>query len=95
MSAIDNTLGLSQDIFAEDSEWVTGKIKLSSSIEQEVLATGKLIKKWVKVNRNYFEYTVEKPAPFNWYIGSVKYQIKSILLTLISMQKLLKKQFLF
>ena len=34
------------------------------------------MKKWRENNRNYFEYSVDTPAPFNWHIGSAKYKLK-------------------
>lgn len=73
MASLDDEVALKKDAFASDADWVTGKIALSTSSDQITLAPGKLMKQWTENERNYFEYHISKPAPFNWYIGSAEY----------------------
>lgn len=63
-----------EDAFGHDAEWVTGEIVLGTSADQTPIAPGRLVRAWSENGRNYRRYTVEKPLPFHWFIGSAHYE---------------------
>ncbi len=75
IAAITNQQALQQDAYAEDAEWVTGSLRLSTVAPQICVASGELVKKWQLKNRNYFKYQINQKSPFNWQIGSGRYAI--------------------
>lgn len=77
MAAVSDARALMRDAYATDASWVHGKITIGTSIDQTVLAPGNLVKQWTENDRNYFEYEVKNPTPYNWCIGSARYLVHS------------------
>ncbi|MEM9833545.1 MAG: hypothetical protein AAF944_23145 [Bacteroidota bacterium] len=73
MQPITDSTALSADVFSPDAIWLNGSIELSTAADQVAIAPGKLIKSWQADDKNYFRYSLEAPAPFEWYFGSANY----------------------
>lgn len=73
MPQVNDSIALSQDIYSPDAKWVTGTMELSTSENQVALGPGQLLRSWKKGGRNHYEYSLEKPAPYEWYFGSADY----------------------
>lgn len=74
MAPVTDSVALSQDVFSPDARWFNGKITVSTIEEQTVIAPGVLKRTWEKNRRNYFEYELEKAAPFDWYFCSASFE---------------------
>ncbi|MDR7131244.1 ABC-type transport system involved in multi-copper enzyme maturation permease subunit [Algoriphagus sp. 4150] len=76
MPVLDDLSAQNEDAYAKDAFWVAGKITLSTSSDQMCIAPGKLTEQWKEHDRNYYQFEVKDPAPFNWHIGSAKYVVQ-------------------
>lgn len=73
MAAVDDPLALKQDAYAPDAGWVTGKMEISTVENQRIIAPGNLIRSRVENGRVYSTFEINRPQPFNWYVGSAEY----------------------
>ncbi|WP_146052668.1 ABC transporter permease [Aquimarina sp. I32.4] len=73
MNAVTDIKALNQNYFSKDAHKVTGKITVSTSIDQQPLSIGKIEKRWSDTNRNYVRHTIDTPTDFNINIASAAY----------------------
>ncbi|MEO0331303.1 MAG: hypothetical protein AAF223_06415, partial [Bacteroidota bacterium] len=77
MASIDDSRAKGQDAYAPDAGLVKGSITISTEADQTPFAAGELLKTEVKDGRNVAFYDIEKPAVFNWHLGSSEYAVVS------------------
>ena len=70
MALVDDEKGLNELAITPDAHLVTGTIQIGTSSDQQPLAPGQLVRSWVENDRNYRQYEINKPAVFNWQLGS-------------------------
>ncbi|MEM1257323.1 MAG: hypothetical protein AAGH81_02255 [Bacteroidota bacterium] len=73
MAPVENQIALKQSVFAVDALRPIGTVTLSTQKNQVAVAPGHLNKTWQENNRNYYEYKVNNPSPFNWHFASAAY----------------------
>ncbi|MDN5217302.1 hypothetical protein QQ020_34835 [Fulvivirgaceae bacterium BMA12] len=83
MAPVEDSIRLWQDAFSPDALWLGGKIRVSTSEGQTVVAPGVLKHSSKQGHRNYFEYELEAASPFEWYFCSgsfekIEFQVKTI-----------------
>ncbi|MEM0941305.1 MAG: ABC-2 transporter permease [Bacteroidota bacterium] len=78
MASVDDPVALKQDAHSPDAEWVEGKLLISTSAAQTAIAPGRLVNEWQEDDRNYFQFEVIEPQPFNWHLGSAKYAAERV-----------------
>ncbi|ACB52429.1 hypothetical protein cce_3081 [Crocosphaera subtropica ATCC 51142] len=71
MRSHDDPIGLSQGLTVSHLGWGHANITVSTSAEQQVVTSGKLIKQWQIGDRNYFQYKTTPPdrGKFTLYSG--------------------------
>ena len=77
MASMDDTFALTQNVYATDADWVTGKLTISTEEGQIPFTAGALQKMETKDGRNVATYTVASPQVFNWHVGSSDYTISN------------------
>ena len=77
MAPIDDPVAKAQDAYAPDAGLVKGSITISTEADQIPFAAGELIKTEVNEGRTTAFYNIEKPAVFNWHLGSSDYAVVS------------------
>ncbi|MBK9500854.1 MAG: hypothetical protein IPO06_16080 [Leptospiraceae bacterium] len=73
--AIDDKEAQKFSLFRRDSDLVDMKFQLSTSLDQTIIAPGKLIKNWKADNRNYFLYQPEVKTDLFANIVSARYEV--------------------
>ncbi len=74
MSGIDNSLALGNRVSSDQSDGVKWDITVSTSREQTAIAPGKLVKKWNKNNRNYYNFQSDSEGRMDFKILSARYE---------------------
>jgi hypothetical protein len=71
----DDKLGLSKGMMLTHLDWGSTDITISTSEDQTIVTTGKLVKQWTENNRNYFHYQSEHPDRGKFTIYSARYAV--------------------
>ena len=74
MASVEDSTALMQDALSPDALRFNGKITVSTSEGQTVVAPGVLKNAWKKDQRNHFEYELETISPYEWYFGSAAFE---------------------
>ncbi|MEM0938223.1 MAG: hypothetical protein AAF600_00845 [Bacteroidota bacterium] len=74
MSAVTDSIALQEDAYSPDALWLKGSVELSTTVDQVAVGPGALINSWQEDGRNHFKYSLEAPAPYEWYFGSADYK---------------------
>ena len=73
MRSHDDPVGLKQALMVTHLGWGNTDVTIGTSKNQTAVASGKLVKKWTKGNRNYFRYQSEQNrGKFTIYSGKYK-----------------------
>ncbi len=73
MPSITDSMALKQNYFSIDAHRVTAKLIISTSGDQQVVTSGKTVKKWAKDDRNYVNIEINDSSSFEMYIASAFY----------------------
>ncbi len=71
----DNPIGLSQNLFGNDSDHIKFEVVVSTSPDQIAIAPGYLQKEWEENDRKYYHYKMDVPMVNFYNIVSARYQI--------------------
>jgi len=71
----NNPIGLSQNLFGDDSDYIRFDIVLGTAKDQIAIAPGYLQKEWEENNRKYFHYKMDVPMVNFYSIVSARYEI--------------------
>ncbi|WP_438712334.1 hypothetical protein ACSTS3_08080 [Aquimarina muelleri] len=74
MANTDDKNALLQNVYSPDANRVTGSITISTNVEQTAIAPGEEVKTWKENDRNFCEYVIRSPLPFNWCVGTANYK---------------------
>ena len=77
MLPVSDSTALGEDVYSPNATWVKGTIEVSTSSDQVAIGPGKLADSWESEGRNYYQYSLEHLAPFEWYFGSANYDQQS------------------
>lgn len=74
MAFLDDEKALTENTFAPNAVNLSGTFIVSTSAEQQPVMPGKTIKSWSENGRNYTEFKINTPSPFDWHIASGDYE---------------------
>ncbi|MEM8969220.1 MAG: hypothetical protein AAGE93_22575, partial [Bacteroidota bacterium] len=75
MAPTDDPVAKTQDAYAPDAGLVSGSITISTEADQIPFAAGELVKTEERDGRTIASHKIEKPAVFNWHLGSSTYSV--------------------
>ncbi|MFT6205184.1 MAG: ABC-type transport system involved in multi-copper enzyme maturation permease subunit [Spirosomataceae bacterium] len=72
----DNPIGLSQNLFGDNADYINFEITISTSPDQIAIAPGYLQNEWNEGGRRYFNYKMDVPMVNFYSIVSADYEVK-------------------
>ncbi len=72
----DDPIGLSQNLFGDDADYIRFKMVIGTSPDQIAIAPGYLQKEWTEDGRRYFDYEMDVPMVNFYSIVSARYEVK-------------------
>ncbi len=73
MPSVLDTNAIKQNYFSKDAHQLTGVLKISTSKGQQIVATGKTLKRWNTDNRTYAHFKIDQPSNFEMQITSASF----------------------
>jgi ABC-2 type transport system permease protein len=77
MPNVLDTIAIKQNYFSKDAHRLTGTLKISTSKGQQIVTTGKTLKRWRTDNRNYAHFKIANPSNFEMQITSASFNSES------------------
>jgi ABC-2 type transport system permease protein len=72
----NDPIGLSQNLFGDDADYINFEMVIGTSKQQTAIAPGYLEKQWEENNRSYFHYKMDVPMVNFYSIVSAEYEVK-------------------
>ena len=73
MPSILDTIAIKQNYFSKYAHRLKGALKISTSKDQQIVATGKTLKRWHTDNRTYAHFKIDQPSNFEMQITSASF----------------------
>ena len=67
--------GLSQNLFGDDGDWIRFQMTIGTEPDQTAIAPGYLQKTYLKGNRKYFSYKMDRPMVNFYAVVSARYEV--------------------
>ncbi|MBU1822362.1 MAG: hypothetical protein KKG00_12745, partial [Bacteroidetes bacterium] len=71
----DNPIGLSQNLFGDDADYIRFEMVIGTEPEQIAIAPGYIQKEWNENGRRYFHYAMDVPMVNFYSIVSARYEV--------------------
>jgi ABC-2 type transport system permease protein len=72
----NNPMGLSQNVFGDDADFINFDITIATAPDQIAIAPGYLQKEWSEKGKKYFHYVMDTPICNFYSIVSARYAVK-------------------
>jgi ABC-type transport system involved in multi-copper enzyme maturation permease subunit len=76
MMAQNDTIGLRQSLFGDDSDYIRFEMVIGTEKDQIAIAPGYLQKEWEEKERKYYHYKMDVPMVNFYSIVSARYEVK-------------------